>query len=648
MDSLRSRRRGRFVFVAAAAILAVLALAACGGGSSSGSGTGTTSSGAAQSGGTAYFAEGTQAAPNYIFPFASLQYFSVTNMNQFEELMYRPLYWFGKGATPDLNLQLSIAQNPKYSNGNTQVSFTLNPYKWSNGETVTPQDVVFWMNMMKVEKLNWAGYAAGTIPDDISSITTSGNTVTFKLTGKNNPYWYTYNELSQITPMPMAWDVSANGQKAGSEACGKASYQSVTVSTTTTSKGETVTPTSPAAKSCAAVYTYLTTQAKKLSSYASSPLWGVVDGPWKLQHFDTTGNVTMVPNTKYSGPVKPKLSKFVELPFTSDSAEFNALAAGKVDVGVLPPSDITSNATTSGTCGLKPGANNPRLSSNYNIVAGSTWQINYFPMNFNSTGNGGQAGKIFKQLYFRQAFQMLVNQPAYIQHIAHGYGVPTYGPVPVCPQNNFAKAELSLGNPYPYNPTKAKALLKSHGWTVKPGGTDVCSNASQCGVPAGTKLSIALQYVGGSPFEDQLMQAEKSSWAQAGINVNETTGTFDTVLGNAVPCGSNSSNCGWQMANWGGGWIFAPDFYPSGEDLFLTGAGSNSGSYSDKTMDSLIKSTTVGTASLDQYEVYGAKQLPVVWQPITLGAGEINKKLQGVTPLNPLENINPEDWYFTK
>lgn len=640
MRSLRSRRRSRLGVAAAAAILCVLALAACGGGSSGGS-TGTTSSGSAQSGGTAYFAEGSQATPNYIFPFASLQYFSTTNFNQFQELMYRPLYWFGKGATPDLNPSLSLANTPKYSSGNTQVSFTLKPYKWSNGETVTAQDVVFWMNMMKVEKLNWAGYAAGTIPDDIASITTKGNTVTFKLTGKNNPYWYTYNELSQITPMPMAWDISATGQKAGSQACGTASYQSVTVKST----AKAVTPVSAAAKSCAAVYTYLTGQAKKLSSYATSPLWGVVDGPWKLSHFDTSGNVTMVPNKSYSGPVKPKLSKFVELPFTSDSAEFNALAAGKVDVGYLPPQDITANATSSGgACGVTPGANNPRL-SNYNIVVGNTWQINYFPMNFNSVGNGGNAGKLFKQLYFRQAFQSLVNQPLYIKQIFKGYGVPTYGPVPVCPKNSFATSS-EASNPYPYNKAKAVSLLKSHGWTVKPGGTSTCANASKCGVPAGTALNLSLQYVSGSTFEDQLMQAEKSSWGQAGINVSMTTGTFNTVLGNAVPC--SGSSCTWEYANWGGGWIFAPDFYPTGEDLFQTGASSNSGSYSDPKADQLIKSTTRGNASLAGYENYLAKQLPVVWQPIAVTANEINKKLQGVTPINPLTNINPENWYFTK
>jgi peptide/nickel transport system substrate-binding protein len=151
--------------------------------------------------------------------------------------------------------------------------------------------------------------------------------------------------------------------------------------------------------------------------------------------------------------------------------------------------------------------------------------------------------------------------------------------------------------------------------------------------------------VSGSTFEDQLMQAEKSSWSQAGINVNMTTGTFDTVLSNAVPC--SGSSCTWEMANWGGGWIFAPDYYPSGEDLFQTGASSNSGSFSDPKADALIKATTSGTATLSGYENYLTKQLPVVWQPASVTATEINKKLHGVT-LSPLTNINPETWYFTK
>ena len=83
-----------------------------------------------------------------------------------------------------------------------------------------------------------------------------------------------------------------------------------------------------------------------------------------------------------------------------------------------------------------PGANNPRSSGSSSSTPWYPWGINYFPYNFNSTGDGGQAGKIFNQLYFRQAMQMLVDQPLYIEKLFKNYAVPTYGPVPVLPKNS--------------------------------------------------------------------------------------------------------------------------------------------------------------------------------------------------------------------
>jgi peptide/nickel transport system substrate-binding protein len=98
--------------VGAAAL--ALVLAAC---SSSGGGgtTGTSSAGSAGgtkvAGGTATFALAPSAVPNYIFPFTSSTYFSNVNSQEFQYLMYRPLYWFGNGASPTLNTGLSLA-NP--------------------------------------------------------------------------------------------------------------------------------------------------------------------------------------------------------------------------------------------------------------------------------------------------------------------------------------------------------------------------------------------------------------------------------------------------------------------------------------------------------------------------------------------------------
>ena len=598
-----------------------------------------TSAGAASSS-VATWAEAPQTPPNYIFPFMGLQFFSVSNINQFQFLMYRPLYWFGNGTSPNLNPSLSLASNPTYSNNNTTVVVKLKNYKWSNGESVTAQDIMFWMNMLHADKENWADYSSGALPDNLKSVTVDSPTqVTFTLTSSTNPYWFTYNELSQITPMPVAWDIAATGAAAGSGGCSAAAYGT-------------------ADAKCDAVYNFLSKQAgydpanpegtnNSLSTYATNPIWQVVDGPWKLTKFDSSGNITMVPNKTYSGPVKPTISQFKEVPFTTDSAEFNALVSGSIDVGYLPAQNITSPTSDP----LNPSENNSRLSGNYNIYASPSWAVNYFPYNFNSNANSGNAGPIINQLYFRQAMQTLVDQPLYIKKISKGYGIPTYGPVPVAPKNSFASS-YEKSNPYPYNPGKAKSLLSSHGWKVVPNGTSTCQNpgtgSNQCGkgIAKGAKLAFNLEYASGSTSLTQLMNAEKSSWAQAGINITLNSASFNTVLGNAVPCSSTESACSWTLENWGGGWIFAPDYYPTGEAIFQTNAGSNSGDYSNTTNDNNIQKTISTNQSLTQYENYLAKQLPVVWQPNSVAVVEVKKSLKNVAPFDPLQQLTPERWRF--
>jgi peptide/nickel transport system substrate-binding protein len=630
MQKLGTGQRRYLMRGGVVAALLTLALVATACGSSSPS-----SSGSSGNGTTATYAEAAQTPPNYIFPFMSLAFFTVNNINQFQQLMYRPLYWFGNGNTPNLLPSLSLAQNPVYSNGGSTVVVNLKPYKWSNGETVTAQDVMFWMNMLHAQKANWAAYSAGAMPDDLSSVVANSPTqLTFTVTGKVNSYWFTYNELSQITPMPVAWDITAPGAKAGSGGCSAAPYGT-------------------ADAACTAVYTFLSKQAgynpanpnatnNSFSTYATNPIWQVVDGPFRLTHFDATGNVTMVPNPTYSGPIKPTIKKFIELPYTSDSAEYNALVGGQVNVGYLPSQDIT--ATTSNP--LEAGPNNPRL-SNFNLDPLYTWSINYFPYNFDSTGDNGNAGKIFQQLYFRQAFQDLVDQPLYIKKLYHNYGINTYGPVPVYPANNFASS-FEKSNPYPYDPTKAKSLLESHGWKVVPGGTSTCSKpgtaADECGagIPAGAQLAFVLQYASGTTITANTMNAEKSSWSQAGINITLTSASFNSVVGTAVPC---PTGCAWQLQNWGAGWVFAPDYYPTGESIFQSGAGSNSGNYSDATNDANIIATNTTDVNLVKYENYLATNLPVVYQPNYVTAmTEIQKGLSGVTPQSPLWAINPENW----
>jgi peptide/nickel transport system substrate-binding protein len=595
--------------------VAVLALTAAGCASTSSSVVGTTP----VTGGTATWAELPADTPNYIFPFTSSAFISVSNLEDFSWLMYRPLYWFGTGAAPTLNKSLSLANYPTF-NG-TKVTITLKPYKWSNGTQVTAQNVMFWLNMLtSVGSLDWGAYTGfpNTVVSDIKVV--SPTELTMTMDKAYNPQWFVYNELSQITPMPEAWDRTASGP----------SHCSTTVS------------------DCAAVYSYLNAQSKDLSTYATSPLWAVVDGPWKLTAFSADGHLTMVPNKSYSGPVKPRLTEFKEVPFTTDAAEYDVLqspsSSTKIDVGYIPTQDLPAKSLSAAV-----GANPLR---GYYLSPQITWGTSFYTVNEQSSVS--DHGAIFKQLYFRQALAYLMNQPADLAGPLRGYGTEQPGPVGNYPVTSWLSPQGKQGPPFPYDPAKAKALLTSHGWSVVPSGTTTCANPSLCGpgITKGTPLTFTFLYASGTSWIAQEALQLQSSGALVGIKLNLQSQPFNDVVSTAAGnCVVAKIPCNWDMADWGLGWSFAPDYMPTGETLFLCGAIANSGGYCDKTNDSLIEQTLTNPSLplFYQWQDYLAKQMPVEWQPnAPYLISEVTNNLKGVSPQSTTLNLNPENWYYVK
>ena len=182
--------------------------------------------------------------------------------------------------------------------------------------------------------------------------------------------------------------------------------------------------------------------------------------------------------------------------------------------------------------------------------------------------------------------------------------------------------------------------------------TDPGTAANQCGagVPSNAQAAFHLEYASGTPSLDIEMAQFKTDLEAAGIQVNLSTSPFNTVIGNAAPCTAGQA-CKWDMEYWGGGWSYTPDFYPTGDELWATGAGSNSGGYSDPTMDKLIlgSETSNSVQALYDYENFAATNLPVVWMPTQYynGLQEINTHLKGVYPLDPEVNLFPENWYWS-
>ncbi|MBO0701540.1 MAG: ABC transporter substrate-binding protein [Candidatus Dormibacteraeota bacterium] len=595
----------------AALIGVTLLLAACG------SGNQGTAPGKASD--TATWAEPASTTPNDIFPFLPASAFSVIN-GELQHMLYRPLYFFGENGSVGINEQLSLGQLPTYSGSGTTVTIALKSYRWSNGESVNADDVLFWINLYKAEKDNYGGYTPGYFPDNVvSAKAPNPKLVVLTLNRTYNRNWFLYDELSQITPMPAAWDVTGPGQKS----------DCATVES-----------------DCAGVYNYLSAQAKDETSYATSPIWSVVDGPWKLKTFNTDGNASVVPNRAYSGPVKPTLKQVNLAPFTSDSAEFNVLHSGKtLDVGYIPTEDISKPKPK----GSSPNAAGPNPLSNYALVPWPSYSFNYFLPNYTNP----QYSPIFKQLYFRQALQSTVNQPALITAAAKNYGQPAYGPVPTFPNNPAAPISRDeRQNPYPYSISAARKYLKDNGWKVVPGGASTCTRpgtgSGECGagISAGQKLSFSMIYSTGTQQMTTTMESVKSNASRAGIQITLNPQSFNEVIEVANPCTGSGSTCTWQLADWGG-WTYGSPL-PTGEVLFQTGA-LNSGGYSSPQLDKLIRQTIVSNSptSFTDYENGAAKDLPVFWLPnYTSQLMEVASGLHGVPKTNPLALLDPEYWHY--
>jgi peptide/nickel transport system substrate-binding protein len=618
--------------LAALALVGTTALAACGSAASNGQaaakGYGNIPAPAAKkaSGGTVTFGMGAGDTPTYIFPITPSADLSVYTAGYFQQLMYRPLWWTPAGHSLSVNYGESIGDKPVFSNGNKTITINLNHnYKWSNGESVDANDVIFFTKLLQgavtLSPANFGDYTPGLFPSNVASITApSQYQVKITLTKAYNPSYTFLDQLIVLTPMPLAWDVTSFGNAADSGGCLNDSA-------------------ADGWKKCEAVYTYLNAQSLKLSTYATNPLWQVVDGPFKLTAFNASTDAnTMVPNPAYTGPDKPVISKFEELAYTSDAAEYAALRSGALDVGLVPADDYPTI---------------PQLTKSGYVVFGyPDFGWDYMVFNFKDTT--ADWNNIVGQLYVRQALAHLVDSPGYIKAIDYGYAVASSGNVPPEPASAYTPSNATK-DLYPYSVASAKSVLAAHGWKIS-GGVQTCEKAGTAagdcgaGIPAGTKLTISLIYNSGSPPITSEDTAFASAAKSAGIPVTLKGDTFTTIISDYDDPAAPSNDNKWEMEDFGG---FSEDLYPTTEDIFNTTGSFNIGGYSSSAANALINdSVYASNATAEKNEAaYIAVNLPGLFQPEADHVYAWSDKLSGpqasfweLTQFS----LNPEQWYFTK
>lgn len=624
--------------MAGIAVLAAGTTVLAGCSSSGGSGTSNNNaSGTPKQGGTARVAQIKGGQPTSILPFYTPQTNSSQNYALDYEL-FRPLYYYGSDDKIALDPTKSLAQSTAWSNGDKTVTITLKPYKWSNGESVDGQDVAFFMNFAKANETNWGLYTtpnpsihADYIPDNITSVTASGQTVTLNLDKAYNKDWFQENELSLITPMPQAWDLTAAGTKGN---CFSDTYASAA-----------------AKKDCQADYKYLSAAGTDAKTWATNPIWGVVDGPWKLKTYNNTSdNWSLVPNKTYSGTDKPHLDEIDIVTFTSDTSMYAAMkagakASGSVDVGSIPGQNLPKyNASD-------VNAGNPLTKVGYALSAPEyTDEFSYYYLNDANSA----VGALFKQPYFIKALQDTVDQQGIINGVAKGWGYPTNSLIPTLPAGNVLSPTLKSYTAT-YSPSKAKSILAANGWDTsttpatctKPGtGSGECG----AGVKAGQKAQFNFLYGTGVQNVLTEVQALKSDAAQAGIDINLQGQTYDAISNYMVACSkSEPSGCQWQAIQYGS-WIYSAD--PTGDGFLATGSGNNIMSFSDPKMDQLIYNTTTqsGDAAMEAYEDYSlTAAVPLIFTPNfdnSMFSYEVAKGLH-IDAGSAFADSDFEDWYWT-
>lgn len=554
------------VMLAGASALA-LALAGCGTAATNNTPANNASTGTQtpQKGGTLVSALPSQTDITWYLPISNAANQSLYNA-QMDEMEYWPLLYLDNTYNIDYNdsIAKSIDASP---DGLTYHVYLHNNYKWSDGTPVTTKDIMFTWNVIKAASASnapapWPYVDAnyGDIPNGVKSIV-ANNDYEFTITLKKpaNQQWFEYNGIGQLIPMPAkAWDKYPNN---------------------------------------------MTKELKWLGKNATDPNFIInspVDGAFKLTAATDKQQWTLTPNPDFGGH-QSTLDKWIIMYEASSDAELAAVKSGTVNLGYLPFAQVSQKSSLEAD----------------GLTLVPTPDYGYFDTTLNMN-KGSKLGKVFSQLYVRQALEMGIDQNTINQEIGHGYESPQYGPIPQQPATKFL--DPSLTKPiYPYDPAKGKKLLEQNGW----------KEVNGVMTKNGTQLAFTMMYPSGDEAQTQTAELLQQDWAKMGVKIKLKPLPFSELIGDM------SKPTGWDAAT-GQGIVYSGS-YPSGDGIFQPGGLDNYG-YNDPTENNWITKTTEPSSS-DQatmqtffgYEDYTAHNLPVLWMNGATGLQLVAKDVHNVT-----------------
>lgn len=330
-------------------------------------------------------------------------------------------------------------------------------------------------------------------------------------------------------------------------------------------------------------------------------------GPYTFVEWINGDHVTLQANPHYWGGA-PKIGQFIYKVVPNATVLAQQLKTGEVDLAVIEAKDLADM----------------QKQSNVNVISNDALGYEYIGYN--------QARPLFQDKLLRQALTTAINRQAIVDKILFGQGSVLNAPMP---SRSWAY-NPAVANLYPYDPTKAKALLKQAGWTA--GSDGILTKGGQ-------KLAFTSIFSSNSTVVTQLMTIAQQEWKAIGVDCTLKPMDFDALLDVINKTRAfDTATLGWSLG-------LDPDQTSIWSSDQIK-SGFNYISYNNPEIDSLLKQGTsipgcsqaARKAIYDKFQQIIADDEPYTFAYSGKNLTVVSKRIQGthITPFATFANI--QNW----
>ncbi|OHD64790.1 MAG: hypothetical protein A2176_10720 [Spirochaetes bacterium RBG_13_51_14] len=271
-------------------------------------------------------------------------------------------------------------------------------------------------------------------------------------------------------------------------------------------------------------------------------------GPYTFDRWDTGKNITLARNEKYRGK-KPEIRKVVYKIIAEESVALQMLKKGELDV--MGVRDIEWVRQT----------NSEKFTSRF-------YKLKYYLPSFSYIGWNSMR-PFFKDRRVRLAMTHLVNRKEILDKLLFGLGEIVTGPFYI-----FGDSYNKKLKPWPYDPKRAKQLLKEAGWVDRDGDGTLEKD--------GIKFSFTFTISSGSKFAERLASILKEDFSKAGVDMDINRYEWAVFLDKIQSRNFDATSLGWSDPD------FQDDPYQIWHSSQIKG-GSNYIGFSNREADRIIE-----------------------------------------------------------